>query len=374
MFVFVKAFLLLFVFNCVKGDCHDEYDICPDYTHLCETNNKVKTYCKASCGRCPDECEDQDDWCPDFARWGDCQRYPEFMKEECKKSCNFCTGSGSGSGSSSSCQCGMKKASRIVGGQETEVNEYPWMAALMMEKYGRLSSLCGGSLIAANWVITAAHCFYNDNGRQVLYEKNTRIHLGEHDFTTDSESSITKTIKVEKIVLHKNYNPFSRIYENDIALVKLSEPVDLNIYTPVCLPSSDADYTGKNGWVYGWGTTEPLKPGQKPSAGSSSDKLLEIQKQIVSDARYRSVMRQSHIKDSMLCAGGVAGEDSCAGDSGGPFTVAVNNQKFLAGVVSWGRGCAQDNTYGVYSETAKFRMWIDKMMNAYGGGDKCEDY
>merc|ERR1719244_341433 len=87
-----------------------------------------------------------------------------------------------GGGSRGSCQCGKKKGSRVVGGQETEVNEYPWMGALLTVNGGFTSQICGGSLVAANWVLTAAHCFFNTQGERVLYEKESRIRLGEHDF------------------------------------------------------------------------------------------------------------------------------------------------------------------------------------------------
>merc|ERR1740131_536193 len=141
------------------------------------------------------------------------------------------TGSG---GSSGSCQCGKKKGSRIVGGQETEVNEYPWMGALMAMNGGFLSQICGGSLIAANWVVTAAHCFFNTQGVRVLYEAESRIRLGEHDLNSVTESKIEKTVGVQEILLHEKYH--HQTSDNDIALLKLSESVDLNVYTPVCLP------------------------------------------------------------------------------------------------------------------------------------------
>merc|ERR1712128_14064 len=58
---------------------------------------------------------------------------------------------------SSSCQCGIpNRSNRIVGGVETEVNEYPWQVALV-SRTGR-SPFCGGTLISNRHVMTAAHC------------------------------------------------------------------------------------------------------------------------------------------------------------------------------------------------------------------------
>merc|ERR1712142_837275 len=98
------------------------------------------------------------------------------------------------------CQCGIKNKPRIVGGKETEINEFPWMAAL--KRAGQF--VCGGTLVASKWVLSAAHCMYYpdpDYWREVPPEV-LEIVLGEHDKTVDDETDITKTIKVESIVKH----------------------------------------------------------------------------------------------------------------------------------------------------------------------------
>lgn len=68
-----------------------------------------------------------------------------------------------------------------------------------------------------------------------------------------------------------------------------------------------------------------------------------------------------NILDSMLCAGWVeGGRDACNGDSGGPLTDHAST--VLVGLVSWGRGCAEPNTSGVYSRVASFADWIDRII------------
>jgi len=53
--------------------------------------------------------------------------------------------------------CGqVNRANRIVGGVETEVNEYPWMVSLV--DGSGYYHFCGGSIISSQWVVTAAHC------------------------------------------------------------------------------------------------------------------------------------------------------------------------------------------------------------------------
>ena len=67
------------------------------------------------------------------------------------------------------------------------------------------------------------------------------------------------------------------------------------------------------------------------------------------------------------------GKDSCQGDSGGPLTVKTSDQHYLAGVVSFGYGCAADGLPGVYAEVAKLRRWVDTTMAVRGGfGATCD--
>ena len=173
---------------------------------------------------------------------------------------------GATNSSSGGCKCGIKKTSRIVGGTETEVrdinieiqklfhvlkiNEYPWMAAI---SDAQESQFCGGTLIASQWVLTAAHCMFKDQaGTQPQTAGELLVVLGEHDLLTEGEASKIpkKAVKVSKIINHKDYNSPSST-NNDITLLQLAEEVDMNVYTPACLPSTADNFEGKNAWVYG---------------------------------------------------------------------------------------------------------------------------
>eukprot|EP00092_Neocalanus_flemingeri_P005011 GFUD01005388.1.p1 GENE.GFUD01005388.1~~GFUD01005388.1.p1 ORF type:complete len:490 (-),score=75.79 GFUD01005388.1:64-1533(-) len=266
----------------------------------------------------------------------------------------------------SGCKCGVTKSRRIVGGTVTEVNEYPWIALLSIGRYR-----CSGSLIASEWVVTAAHCVY-DQSNNLVSTSTITVVLGEHDTATLTESIIPrKVLSVTKIIPHQDYSPTG--YSYDIALLKLSEAVDLDVYTPVCLPNTGDNFIGKIALVYGWGRTS--------ASGPVSTKLMEVDVKIVSDTDCQNAFDNSQdpqvqaanyqITSDMICAGGIGGKDSCGGDSGGPLSLPVNNKHMLAGVVSWGHSCAVANLFGVYTETAVYRTWVDGQIAANGGATYC---
>jgi len=205
--------------------------------------------------------------------------------------------------------------------------------------------------------------FKDNAGTQPTAASESLIVLGEHDLTITTESKIPKkNVKVSQIINHPSYNADNS--NNDISLLKLAEKIDLNVYTPACLPKSTDNFEGQKAWVYGWGTTS--------SGGQTSDKLLEVQVPVVSNAVCKAAM-QNTITDAMLCAGGEANKDGCQGDSGGPLTVEVNDKHVLIGDVSFGNGCGLAGQYGVYGDVAYFRDWIDTTVAANGGGDKCPE-
>jgi len=257
-----------------------------------------------------------------------------------------------------------KKTSRIVGGTETEVNEYPWIA-IWADASGEQQGGCGSTLISNRWVLTASHCFFNpETGQRTAFPSNTAVVLGVHDRLSTTDT-LRKKVSITDMFLHPQWDMQSNVVSNDIALMKLGEDVDLSVYSPACLPASGADFTGRNAWVYGWGATQ--------EGGFLTDKLREVQVQIVSDAVCSSALDGlSTITEDMLCAGGVEGKDSCGGDSGGPLTLEEAGKHVLVGDVSFGIGCARDGLYGVYGEVAFFRSWIDSTIAENGGGEFCD--
>ncbi len=233
----------------------------------------------------------------------------------------------------------------IVGGTEATPGEYPWQARVTPSGY---TIYCGGSLIATQWVLTAAHCVYGKSASSFT------ITLGDHNAYSNEGTEQTRS--VSQIIVHPSYN--SSTSDNDVALMKLSSAVTLNSRVQtIPLVTSPADDSlvapGVMATVTGWGATS--------EGGSSSSVLREVAVPIVSNTTCNSSSSYGgEITANMLCAGYASGgKDSCQGDSGGPLAVANGSSWKLAGVVSFGNGCARANYYGVYSRVSRFVSWIN---------------
>nr|XP_049466940.1 uncharacterized protein LOC120961145 [Anopheles coluzzii] len=245
--------------------------------------------------------------------------------------------------SACSCRCGERNdASRIVGGQATGVNEFPWMARLSY--FNRF--YCGGMLINDRYVLTAAHCVKGFMWFMI------KVTFGEHNRCDDSVRPETR------FVLRAIAQKFSFLnFDNDIALLRLNDRVPITDFIrPICLPSDPSNaYVGTNGTATGWGT---LKEDGKPSCILQEVEVPVLSNEVCStQTNYTASM----ITDNMLCAGylGVGEKDSCQGDSGGPLIAEREDKRYeLIGVVSWGNGCARPYYPGVYTRVTRYLDWI----------------
>jgi len=242
------------------------------------------------------------------------------------------------------------KASRIIGGKEARPGSWPWQILLLRHRFG----MCGGTLIHPEWVITAAHCVFKEKD----FPKKFTARVGEH--YNGRKEGFEVDIPVEKIILHPDYS--KSLHNNDIALLKLSQPAQLNSHVhPACLPSGEIP-VGSQCYITGWGKIfqrgfmyPKLQQGRLPvvskeNCAARNTKNLHIQ-----------------ITDAMLCAGKKAGSwgkvSGCHGDSGGPFVCKNGDRWELQGVVSWGSPqCDILKAYQVFARVNHFKAWIEEQM------------
>ncbi|XP_072309091.1 ST14 transmembrane serine protease matriptase a [Eucyclogobius newberryi] len=246
------------------------------------------------------------------------------------------------------CDCGQSsfKTSRIVGGQDAEEGEFPWQVSLHVKG----GHVCGASIIHPKWLVTAAHCVQDDGKTRFSQPETWEAYLGLHKQRQIGSMVQKRTLK--RIIPHPYYNHYT--FDNDIALMELESPVTFSDYIkPICLPSPQYVFpTGSTVWITGWGATR--------EGGFAASVLQKAQVRTINDDVCNKLM-SGQLTSRMLCAGILSGGvDACQGDSGGPLSFPTGSRMFLAGVVSWGDGCARRNKPGIYTTVTKFRGWIEE--------------
>ncbi|KAM6934114.1 transmembrane protease serine 3 [Xenentodon cancila] len=264
------------------------------------------------------------------------QNLPVFSKSQCS----------SGMVTTLKClECGSRPEyrSRIVGGNISELGQFPWQVSL----HFRSEHLCGGSIISTFWILTAAHCVYGFENSSLW-----TVHVG----LTEQLIHRAQSLAVKTIIYHARYRPKGLDY--DIALMKLDRPLSFNGYVePICLPNHGEDFTeGTLCWISGWGATEEegetsvvLRSAMVPLISTKTCNQPEVYKGLISSW--------------MICAGYLeGGVDSCQGDSGGPLACQDSSIWKLVGATSWGVGCALRNKPGVYTRITESLSWIRHQM------------
>ncbi|XP_030767624.1 phenoloxidase-activating factor 3-like [Sitophilus oryzae] len=264
--------------------------------------------------------------------------------------------------------CGIQTNSRIFGGEQTDLDEYPWMAIFQYQnirgekKYG-----CAGSLINSRYVLTAGHCVTGPVLTKLGQLVNVR--LGEWD--TDSPNRDCREINgkqicndpeinvgVDEIIPYPRYNPDDNDKSHDIALIRLQRPVQFTKYIfPICLPlPNEGSVINDSLIVAGWGKTE---------YGRNSNLKLKLEVPFTDKTSCASLFRTYNINigNGQICAGGADGKDSCTGDSGGPLMRTFPNDQFrwyIEGIVSFGMRCGTEGWPAVYTRVAEYVAWVHR--------------
>ncbi|KAM9217773.1 chymotrypsin-C [Leptosomus discolor] len=236
---------------------------------------------------------------------------------------------------------------RVVGGEDARPHSWPWQISLQYSSAGTWRHTCGGTLIAPNWVLTAAHCISSSQtyrvvlGIQLLSEENV-------------EGAVA--VDAEKIIVHEKWNSFLVI--NDIALIKLAQEVEESeTIQPACLPPAglilENDYPC---YVTGWGRIRT----NGPLADALQQALLPV-------VDYETCSQRSWwgstVRTTMVCAGGDGVSSGCNGDSGGPLNCQRDGLWDVDGIVSFGSGlgCNVAKKPTVFTRVSAYIDWINEV-------------
>ena len=197
----------------------------------------------------------------------------------------------------------MPVNAKIVNGVEAVPNSIPWQVGIFLDD----KLLCGGTLVAHKYVVTAAHCF--DLGRPA---SSYLLVFGRHDLSDDDELT-AQSRRVSNVKNHPLFN--SANFDNDFAVIELDEELKFSdsIY-PACLPNIESVDEGVLSHISGWGTFD-VETSRLPS------KLQEANVTTYENGRCESIP-SGLLTENMICASGKNGQDSCQGDSGGKKVAA----------------------------------------------------
>lgn len=237
---------------------------------------------------------------------------------------------------------GGRPGAYIIGGVEKPDGSYPFMAALLNKGNGSPvdRQFCGGSLLAQDVVMTAAHCVEGTKAKTI------ELTVGRTVLSNKRQGSLRN---VSDIVVHPRYAKGQEAY--DMALLVLDKPV--TGIAPVVLPTQGTDALirpGAPAAVAGWGNTNTEIP-------SFPDRLRAVNVPVLSHIECKASY-PGYDKRVNVCAG-VEGKDSCQGDSGGPLFRKLPGRQgvYQIGVVSYGDGCAEQGAPGVYTYTGSAKLW-----------------
>ncbi|KAK2837436.1 hypothetical protein Q5P01_014648 [Channa striata] len=240
--------------------------------------------------------------------------------------------------------------SRVVNGINAKPHSWPWQVSVQYEKNGGWRHTCGGSLIAANWVMTAAQCIFSNLPSGVL--------VGKYDLKKQEASSMF--ILSEKLIVHEKWDPLFVGFGNDIALIKLSQSVTLSDQVQLaCVPPAGTVLPNMYPcYITGWGLLY--------TGGPRADKLQQALMLVVdhatcSQADWWGIAARTN----MVCGDGNGVKSACNGDSGGPLNCKNDEGIWeVHGITSFvsSLGCNYKKKPTVFTRVSAFSDWIKQVM------------
>lgn len=253
--------------------------------------------------------------------------------------------------------------SPIIGGDPVLISEVPWQVGLITANGGPTlwqAQFCGGTVLNARWVVTAAHCLVDDNGR-VSKTKAIKIIAGVDDLGLPRG---TNEHRVSSIVVSPGYEGGF----NDIALIQISDQFDLYgsgivpASLPLALDGDDVPALGTDITVSGWGEFEAYGAGEYPDLLQAA--TLDVLAAPLADDCGDYLLSDWNYRYEMCVGVTEGGRDTCQGDSGGPYVAELDGdgdgtpEPTLVGVTSWGNECALAAYPGFATRVSAYVDWI----------------
>lgn len=247
----------------------------------------------------------------------------------------------------------------IINGVKVPEGKYPFMAAFVVK--GTHNAFCGGSVLNAITILTAAHCVITAESSSI-YASDVQVQVGKVDrYLGTSET----TFDVKSWTYRKNFSMNAFSDGSDVALAFLKRPIDfskLKNVSKVCIPEPNIVPDGTDCIVMGWGL-------QKSGVSSSQPGALMETNVVLRTVHDCNQVDNFYNDKSLYCAGksmvnGKLSNDACQGDSGGPLVCPIQDNKqslVQFGIVSFGSGCGK--VPGFYTKVSTFISWIKDTIN-----------
>ncbi len=243
---------------------------------------------------------------------------------------------------------------RVIDGLSVTAQSQKWEWILSLRQDG--SHICGASLIAPSWAVTASHCIFS---YELLTPANTlSVMSGSYDINSNET-----IVAVKRVIKHPFYDETT--VNNDIALLELSSPI--SDVKAIAVDRKSALEVNSESWVAGWGNMSTTSS----DTSDFPDNLMEVDLKIIDFdlCSYNYASDGVSLTSNMFCSGYMDGsKDSCQGDSGGPLIIPNGSSYELAGIVSFGgsneQSCGAPNFPGVYTKVQNYIQWIERHTGA----------